>query len=52
MRRGERVYYVNDFIQTVPLHSPKKVFEELEKLGYRGQARARRAVSLAAYRHV
>jgi len=52
MRRGERVYYVEDFIQTVPLYSPKKVFEELEELGYRGQARARRAVSLAAYRHV
>ncbi|MDA2918458.1 AAA family ATPase [Desulfobacterota bacterium AH_259_B03_O07] len=52
MRREERVYYVKDFIQNVPLYSPKKVFEELEKLGYRGQARARRAISLAAYRHV
>lgn len=52
MRRGERVFYVKDFIQTVPLHSPKKIFEELENLGYRGQDRARKAVSLAAYRHV
>ncbi len=52
MRREERVYYVKDFIQNVPLYSPKKVFEELEKLGYRGQTRARRAISLAAYRHV
>jgi len=31
MRREERVYYVKDFIQNVPLYSPKKVFEELEK---------------------
>ncbi|MEX0999108.1 MAG: AAA family ATPase [Thermodesulfobacteriota bacterium] len=52
MRRGEKIYYVKDFIQTVPLPSPKKIFSELEKLGYKGQTDARRAVSLAAYRHV
>ncbi len=52
MRRGEKVYYVKDFIQTVPLPSPKNIFHELEKLGYRGQDEARKAVSLAAYRHV
>ena len=52
MRRGEKVYYVKDFIQTVPLPSPKKIFSELETLGYRGQPQARKAVSLAAYRHV
>ena len=52
MRRGEKVYYVKDFIQTVPLPSPKKIFSELDKLGYKGQTDARRAVSLAAYRHV
>lgn len=52
MRRGEKVYYVKDFIQTVPLPSPRKVFKELEKMGYRGQDDARKAVSLAAYRHV
>ena len=52
MRRGEKVYYVKDFIQTVPLPSPKKIYNELEKLGYRGQPLARKAVSLASYRHV
>lgn len=52
MRRGEKVYYVKDFIQTVPLPSPKKIFSELDKLGYKGQTEARQAVSLAAYRHV
>lgn len=52
MRRGEKIYYVKDFIQTVPLPSPKNIFSELEDLGYRGQPRARKAVSLAAYRHV
>ncbi len=52
MRRGEKVYYVKDFIQTLPLPSPKTIFKELEVLGYRGQEDARKAVSLAAYRHV
>ncbi len=52
MRRGEKVYYVKDFIQTIPLPSPKKIFSELDQLGYKGQEEARRAVSLAAYRHV
>lgn len=52
MRRGERIYYVKDFVQSIPLLPPKKIFEELENLGYRGQVKARRAVSLAAYRHV
>jgi ATP-dependent Clp protease ATP-binding subunit ClpX len=52
MRRGDKIYYVKDFIQSVPLPPPKRIFEELEKLAYRGQSNARRAVSLAAYRHV
>lgn len=52
MRKGERVFYVKDLIQSVPLHPPKRIFDELERLGYRGQSGARRAVSLAAYRHV
>ncbi|MCH8028562.1 MAG: AAA family ATPase [Candidatus Dadabacteria bacterium] len=52
MGRGERVYYVKDFIQSVPLSPPKDIYEELESLGYRGQDQSRRAVSLAAYRHV
>ncbi|MGQ0792927.1 MAG: AAA family ATPase [Deltaproteobacteria bacterium] len=52
MKRGEKINYVRDFIESIPLPSPKKIFEELETLGYRGQPRARRAVSLAAYRHV
>lgn len=52
MRRGEKVYYVRDFLQSVPLLPPKTIYDELENLGYRGQYSARRAVSLAAYRHV
>jgi len=52
MKRGEKLYYVKDFIQTVPLHPPKEISVELENLGYRGQERSRRAASLAAYRHV
>lgn len=46
---------LDQFIKTVrelPVLSPKETFTRLEELGYRGQERARRAVSLMAYRHV
>ncbi len=52
MRRGEKVYYIKDFMQSVPLPPPTKIYDKLEKLGYRGQPTARRAISLGAYRHV
>ncbi len=41
-----------EFIAQVPLLSPTEIFIELEKLGYKGQADQRRALSLMAYRHV
>ncbi|HEY4184506.1 MAG TPA: AAA family ATPase [Polyangia bacterium] len=40
------------FVRELPVLSPKAIFAKLEQLGYRGQAEARRAVSLLAYRHV
>jgi ATP-dependent Clp protease ATP-binding subunit ClpX len=40
------------FVRDLPVLSPKSTFARLEELGYRGQAEARRAVSLLAYRHV
>lgn len=40
------------FVRELPAPSPRTIFNRLEELGYRGQAEARRAVSLLAYRHV
>jgi ATP-dependent Clp protease ATP-binding subunit ClpX len=40
------------FVKDLPVLSPKAIFQKLDELGYRGQAEARRAVSLMAYRHV
>src|SRR5882672_4626940 len=40
------------FVRELPIIPPKKIFQKLEELGYRGQDEARRAVSLMAYRHV
>lgn len=40
------------FVRDLPVIPPKKIFAQLEELGYRGQERARRAVALQAYRHV
>ncbi|HPZ06908.1 MAG TPA: AAA family ATPase [Candidatus Eremiobacteraeota bacterium] len=39
-------------VASLPLISPRKIFELLEKQGYRGQDVARKAVSLMAYRHI
>ena len=40
------------FVRELPIIPPKKIFQRLEELGYRGQDEARRAVALMAYRHV
>src|SRR5262249_53199274 len=40
------------FVRELPVVPPKKIFQRLEELGYRGQEEARRAVALMAYRHV
>jgi ATP-dependent Clp protease ATP-binding subunit ClpX len=39
-------------IEEIPVLSPLGMSNELEKLGYRGQIRPRRAVTLMAYRHL
>ena len=49
--RAERDYLRN-FIERLPLPSPPEIFDQLERLGYKGQEQQRRAVSLMAYRHV
>ncbi|MBI3926236.1 MAG: AAA family ATPase [Armatimonadetes bacterium] len=43
---------VRQFVESIPQLSPRDMFERLAALGYRGQSRARKAVCLAAYRHV
>ena len=40
------------FVRDLPILPPKRIYEHLEELGYRGQETARKAVSLMAYRHV
>ena len=40
------------FVRELPVIPPKRIYQRLEELGYRGQDDARRAVSLMAYRHV
>jgi len=47
----ERKNFEN-FINTLPLLSPREIYERLEDLGYRGQERGRQSVSLMAYRHI
>jgi ATP-dependent Clp protease ATP-binding subunit ClpX len=49
--RAERDY-LRSFIERLPLPSPPEIFDQLERLGYKGQEQQRRAVSLMAYRHV
>ena len=44
--------FLKDYVKNIPLLSPLGMFNELEKLGYRGQIIPRRSVSLMAYRHV
>lgn len=39
-------------VRDLPEPSPRALFDQLEELGYRGQADARRALCLMAYRHV
>lgn len=41
-----------DFIDRIPLHSPKEMFDLLTKKGYKGQDASRRTVTLFAYRHI
>ncbi len=39
-------------IAALPVHSPREIDQRLTELGYRGQAEARRAAAVLAYRHV
>lgn len=43
---------VKKFVAELPLLSPREIFSELGKLGYKGQDEQRRALSLMAYRHI
>jgi len=43
---------VIEYVNNLPLYTPKELYDKLEKLGYRGQVSARRAVCVAAYRHL
>lgn len=43
---------VEDVVANIPHLSPREMDQKLHELGYRGQQRARRAVTLMAYRHI
>lgn len=48
--RKEEEFY--KFIESLPMPSPKDMFDRLTELGYKSQEEARRAVCLLAYRHL
>ena len=48
----EKSEKVKKFVAELPLLTPREIFDELEKQGYKGQDDQRRALSLMAYRHV
>jgi len=63
LRAGRRISYASPqnlaacssiapFLESIPFPSPRELFDSLEELGYIGQEQARKAVALAAYRHV
>lgn len=43
---------VKSFVAELPILNPREIFDELNKLGYKGQEEQRRALSLMAYRHI
>ncbi len=43
---------VEELVAGLPRLSPRDMDQKLQELGYRGQLRARRAVTLMAYRHI
>lgn len=43
---------VKNFVAELPVLNPREIFNELDKLGYKGQDEQRRALSLMAYRHI
>ncbi|MCC6749015.1 MAG: AAA family ATPase [Deltaproteobacteria bacterium] len=50
-RKGHTEHFVK-FVRDLQVLSPVAIYQRLEELGYRGQAAARRALALMAYRHV
>ena len=48
----QRAMSLTQFVERIPTLAPVDIFDLLTKLGYRGQAGARRSVALVAYRHV
>lgn len=40
------------FVEDLPMLSPQEIYDEVGRLGYVGQRRARRSLSLMAHRHV
>lgn len=52
MKKEESKFNLRDFVEAIPIINPKTIFEKLSALGYIGQEKSRRYISLSAYRHV
>jgi ATP-dependent Clp protease ATP-binding subunit ClpX len=50
--KEESKFNIRDFVESIPVVNPEDIFDKLTGLGYIGQQKSRRYISLSAYRHV
>ncbi|NIT12732.1 MAG: hypothetical protein GTN99_00330, partial [Candidatus Dadabacteria bacterium] len=52
MTKEQSRFNIKDFVKDIPIINPGEIFDKLSALGYIGQEKSRRIISLSAYRHV
>ncbi|NIP39335.1 MAG: AAA domain-containing protein [Candidatus Dadabacteria bacterium] len=52
MPKEESRFNIRDFVRDIPVVNPEDIYDKISALGYIGQERSRRIISLSAYRHV
>ncbi len=52
MPKEESKFNIRDFVEAIPIINPEDIYEKLSDLGYIGQGKSRKVISLSAYRHV
>jgi ATP-dependent protease Clp ATPase subunit len=52
VKKEQSKFDIRDFVEAIPIINPEVIFEKLTDLGYIGQQKSRRYISLSAYRHV
>jgi len=50
--KQETKFSIADFVEELPVITPEEIYEKLSSLGYIGQDKSRKIISLSAYRHV